>query len=146
MEGLPTLQDWRTQRVVHHALRDPSRLPALSAASARVALVDVASLHAHAIPAELLADLESGASYSPVAAVWVDGAPVSFCYAGTMTESIWDVALETLEAHRGRGHATSCVTFMIHLMRDRGREPVWGALEGNQASRCLAQKLGFESV
>jgi GNAT superfamily N-acetyltransferase len=146
MESLPTLQDWRPQRVVLHALRDSSQLPALSAASARVALVDVASLRAHAIPAELLADLESGANHSPVAATWVDGAPVSFCYAGTMTESIWDVALETLEAHRGRGHATSCVTFMIHLMRDRGREPMWGALERNHASRRLAEKLGFERV
>lgn len=146
MEGLPTLQDWRTRRVVFYALRDSSRLPALSAATARVALVDAASLRAHAIPAELLADLESGANHSPVAATWVDGAPVSFCYAGTMTESIWDVALETLEAHRGRGHATSCVTFMIHLMRNSGREPVWGALEKNHASRRLAEKLGFESV
>jgi GNAT superfamily N-acetyltransferase len=144
MGELPSVvEDWRAQRVVHYALRDSSRLPALSTDAGRVTLVDLASLRAHAIPPELLADLESGASYSPIAATWVDGAPVSFCYAGTMTESIWDVALETLPAHRGRGHATSCVTFMIHLMRDRGREPVWGALETNRASRRLAEKLGF---
>jgi GNAT superfamily N-acetyltransferase len=140
------LEDWRARRVVLYALRDASRLPGLAVGAGRVALVDLASLRGHAIPAELLADLESGANHSPIAATWVDGAPVSFCYAGTMTETIWDVALETLEAHRGRGYATSCVAFMIHLMRATGREPAWGALETNRASRRLAEKLGFDRV
>jgi RimJ/RimL family protein N-acetyltransferase len=141
-----TLANWRAQRVVHYALRDWSRLPALSGGAGRVALVDMASLDRHAIPAELLADLEGSANHSPIAATWVDGAPISFCYAGTMTETLWDVALETLEPHRGQGHATSCVTFMIHLMRAAGREPAWGALETNRASRRLAAKLGFDRV
>jgi GNAT superfamily N-acetyltransferase len=141
-----TLPDWRAQRVVLYALRDGSRLPALSSGAGRVSLVDRASLRGHALPHELLSDLESGANHSPIAATWVDGAPVSFCYAGTMTETIWDVALETLEPHRGRGHATSCVIFMIHLMRAAGREPAWGALETNRASRRLAEKLGFDRV
>jgi RimJ/RimL family protein N-acetyltransferase len=121
-------------------------LPGRAVGAGHVTLVDLASLRRHALPAELLADLESGANHSPIAATWVDGAPVSFCYAGTVTESIWDVALETLEPHRRRGYATSCATFMIHLMRDGGREPAWGALETNRASRRLADKLGFDRV
>jgi len=118
-------------------------LAALPAAGS-VALLDVAKLCSHSLPAELLADLESGAGHSPIAASFVDGAPVSFCYAGTMTASHWDVAVDTLEAHRNRGHAMSCVTFMIHHMRRTGREPLWGVLDTNHASRRLAEKLGFD--
>ncbi|CAN5805380.1 hypothetical protein BH11MYX4_BH11MYX4_43880 [soil metagenome] len=116
--------------------------PAIGAGT--VTLVDLAAIRRHSVPADLLAELASGAGHSPIAATWVDGAPVSFCYAGTMTESVWDVAVATLEAQRGRGHAMSCVIFMIHHMRRTGREPAWGALETNRASRRLAEKLGFE--
>lgn len=135
------------ERVVFYSLRDSSRLPRPSLGAARaesVALIDLATIRRHFLPAELLAELESGANHSPIAATWVEGAPVSFCYAGTMTESTWDVAVDTLEAQRGRGRAMSCVTFMIHHMRDTGREPLWAALETNRASRRLAEKLGFE--
>jgi len=136
----------RAQRVVHYTLPDSSRLPSPSLGAGSVALVDVAALRRHAVPADLLAELETAASHSPIAATWFEGAPVSFCYAATMTESIWDVTVDTLEAQRGRGHALRCVTFMIHHMREGGREPAWAALETNRASRGLAEKLGFEPV
>jgi RimJ/RimL family protein N-acetyltransferase len=109
-----------------------------------IGFVDLAMIRRHALPDDLRADLESGANHSPIAATFVDGAPVSFCYAGTMTDSLWDVAVDTLEAHRGRGYAASCVSFMIHHMRGTGREPIWGSLETNRASRRLAEKLGFD--
>jgi len=34
-------------------------------------------------------------------------------------------------------------TFMIAHMRDRGRRPVWGAVQSNVASQALARSLGF---
>lgn len=131
---------------IHYRLRDPNGPSRLSVDVARVMLVDRATIRRHALPALLLADLESALPHSPIAATWFEGAPVSFCYAGTMTESQWDVAVDTLEAQRGRGWAMSCVTFMIHHMRAAGREPLWGALDTNRASRRLAEKLGFEPI
>lgn len=140
------LQGWRARRVVFYTLRDAPHLPGPPVGAESVSLVDLATLRRHALPADLLAALSSAANHSPIAATWFEGAPVSFCYAGTMTASLWDVAVDTLEAQRGRGRAMRCVTFMVHLMRRSGREPVWGALETNLASRRLAEKLGFAAV
>ena len=79
----------------------------------------------------------------PMAAVWAEGRPVSFCYPVWQTESRWDVSIETLEAYRGRGLGARAARTMIRYMRGSGRAPVWGALESNVASRTLAARLGF---
>jgi RimJ/RimL family protein N-acetyltransferase len=79
----------------------------------------------------------------PMAAVWADGRPVSFCYPVWQTETLWDVSIETLEAYRRKGFAARAARTMIRYMRHRGRAPVWGALETNVASRRLAARLGF---
>lgn len=71
---------------------------------------------------------------------------MAFCYAGATTESLWDVAIDTLEAHRRKGHATRAFTFMARHMAAQGKQPVWQALEENPASWRLAEKLGFEAV
>ena len=79
----------------------------------------------------------------PMAAVWADGRPVSFCYPVWQTETLWDVSIETLDAYRRRGYAARAARTMIRHMRGEGRAPVWGALDTNIASRALAAKLGF---
>ncbi len=79
----------------------------------------------------------------PMAAVWADGRPVSFCYPVWQTETLWDVSIETLDAYRRRGYAARAARTMIRYMRRRGRAPVWGALDTNPASRALAATLGF---
>ena len=79
----------------------------------------------------------------PMAAVWAEGRPVSFCYPVWQTETRWDVSIETLEAYRGRGLGARAARAMIRHMRLSGRAPVWGALESNGASRALAARLGF---
>jgi predicted GNAT family acetyltransferase len=71
---------------------------------------------------------------------------VAFCYAGATTESLWDVAIDTVEAHRRQGHAGRCAAFMIRRMRTFGKEPVWQSADDNPASWRLAAKLGFERV
>jgi GNAT superfamily N-acetyltransferase len=81
-------------------------------------------------------------TYASIAATFLDGVPVSFCYA-VETESQWDVSIETQEQYRGRGYAGACVAWMIDHEAALGRRPVWGAVDSNAASRRLAEKLGF---
>jgi GNAT superfamily N-acetyltransferase len=72
--------------------------------------------------------------------------PVSWCQATAVTETLWDVGVETLPAHRRRGHASACFGALASHMAAQGRRPVWGAEESNSPSLSLARKLGFEPV
>jgi len=63
-----------------------------------------------------------------------------------LTETLCDISIDTLEAYRGRGFAAPCIAYMVALMRERKKEPMWSALESNRASRRLAAKLGFVEV
>jgi RimJ/RimL family protein N-acetyltransferase len=71
---------------------------------------------------------------------------VSFCYAASVTETLWDISIDTLDEYRGQGHAALAVAFMVRRMARQGKRPVWGAEESNTASMALARKLGFEPV
>ena len=82
----------------------------------------------------------------PMAAVWADGRPVAFCYPVWQTETWWDVSIETLESHRGKGLGGRAARTLIRFMRQTGRAPVWGALDTNAASRALAARLGFREA
>jgi hypothetical protein len=79
----------------------------------------------------------------PMAAVWADGRPVSFCYPVWQTETWWDVSIETLAPYRKTGLGARAARTLIRYMRATGRAPVWGALETNTGSRTLAARLGF---
>lgn len=98
--------------------------------------------------AGLRAELEGALRRStPLAAAFVEGVPVSFCYVASETEGLWDVSIDTLDGYRRRGYAARCAAFMIRHMRETaGKEPVWGALETNVASMSLAASLGFVPV
>jgi GNAT superfamily N-acetyltransferase len=76
----------------------------------------------------------------------VDGVVVAVCAAGDVTETLWDVGIDTLAAHRRRGHASACVRALAGHMAREGRQPVWAAEEDNVASMRLAAKLGFRPV
>jgi GNAT superfamily N-acetyltransferase len=95
------------------------------------------------LPAGLRHEITHARAFAPIAGVFVDGVPVSFCYPAWVTERLWDVSIDTLEAHRGQSLGAKAVRFMIELMAAEGREPVWGALESNAASLRLGAKLGF---
>ena len=148
-EGAPrvigALPGWTATRVVVHLLGDPSRLPRF--AEGEVKPFGARDLDAASgdLPEELRSYLGSavGARGALVAASLADGRPVSFCCAEDETEGLWDIAIETLEGHRKRGHAGRCVSWMVAEMRRRGKEPVWAAEETNAASLRLAAKLGF---
>lgn len=138
------LPGWTATRAILHLLGDAPRLP--DAAPGQVRFVDPAELGALDVPAELAEELETGAEGSPIAATFVDGRPVSFCYAGAVTETLWDISIDTLEAHRRRGYAALCVTHLIRHMQTQGKQPVWASIPENPASWRLARKLGFVPV
>ncbi|MDP8952601.1 MAG: GNAT family N-acetyltransferase [Actinomycetota bacterium] len=97
---------------------------------------------------DLRAELEDALRRgTPLAAMFVEDGPVSFCYVASETEGLWDVAIDTLDGHRRRGYAAWCAAFMVrHMYETTGKDPVWGALETNVASTSLVAKLGFVPV
>lgn len=140
----PLLPGWTYSRAILHLMTSTARLPATDQHT--VGFMDPGKFREYAIPHELLEELEAVGNDSPIAAAFVDGRPVAFCYAGSITETLWDVSIDTLEEHRRQGHAGRCAAFMIRHMRSDGREPVWGSLEQNPASWRLARKIGFSPV
>ncbi len=91
-------------------------------------------------------ELVDGLSSSGVATAFVDGKAVAFCYAVAVTETLWDVAVDTLELYRRKGLAQAAFATMAAVMKGRGQSPVWGAKETNTASLEMAKKLGFWPV
>ena len=138
------LPGWTRTRAILHLLKDPLRLPVPS--PGEVGFLDPDTIARLPVPAELLRDLRIGAVHSRIAATFVDGQPVSFCYAGAITETLWDISIDTLAEHRRRGYAALCVAAMIGHMQAQGKQPVWGAVQENPASWRLALKLGFEPM
>ncbi len=98
------------------------------------------------IPDVLRKELVDALLQSPVAAGLIEDKPVSFCYAAAMTETLWDISIDTLKPYRNKGYAGHTVGFMIEHMMTKGKRPVWGAEESNRASVHLAKKLGFKPV
>lgn len=138
------LPAWDATRAVLHRLGDAPRLPEVAPGQVRV--LEPGELGRLDLPRELAAELADAAEGSPIAAALADGWPVSFCYAGSITETLWDISIDTLPEHRRRGYAALCVTHLIHHMHARGKQPVWASVIGNPASWMLARKLGFVPV
>lgn len=142
------LPGWRRRRAVIHALADSGLLSGpgdgLAARVEMLSPLDAASLE-H-VPEPLREELTTALGFAHVAAALVEGLPVSFCYAVYETEGLWDVSIDTLAPHRGRGLAKACCEFLVGHMSRHGKEPVWGALEGNAASIRMARSLGFVPV
>jgi len=128
-------------RALLHTLPDPTGLPQFDGA---VALPDDASL-GH-VPAPLAEELASARPHRTIWTAYLDGVPVAFAYAPWRSAAWFDVSVDTLPGARQLGLGRLVAAAMIGDERARGREPVWGADEGNAASRRLARSLGFEHV
>ena len=143
------LPGWEAQPAALHRLAGYGRLPETPEGEVRLLsrhedLTRLPPGFRAELRAELGRALRRGAA---VAATFVEGVPVSLCYAAAETEGLWDVSIDTLEGHRRRGHAARCAAYMVRHMRDTtGKEPVWGALLSNAASMGLAERLGFVIV
>ena len=126
------------ERAILHVLPEPDAVPDLDGA---IPLDDGA-----VVPAVLAGELAWARARGPVWSVWVDGEPVSFAYAPWRSARWFDVSVDTLPHARQLGLGAIVAAAMIRDERARGREPVWGADEGNVASLRLARRLGFEPV
>jgi hypothetical protein len=129
-------------RALVHVMGSEPRIPPLAPGDARH--LAPGEIDALALPAELREELRAAnAEGVRIAAALEGGLPVAFCYAGSETETLWDVSIDTLEPWRRRGFAARAVAFEMKRFRALGKQPVWGAFESNAASRGLARKLGF---
>jgi hypothetical protein len=128
-------------RALLHTLPDASGLPELEGATP---LPPEATL-AH-LPEALAGELASVRSHRTIWAAFLDGVPVSFAYAPWRSARWFDVSVDTLAEARQLGLGRLVATAMIRDERAQGREPVWGADEGNLASLRLAHTLGFMKV
>jgi len=135
-------QTWTPEHAIVHRLSGPE--------VSRLTGVPVRLLGAreplHHLPAGLRFEIGHARTIVPVAIAVADGVPVSFCYPCWTSETLWDVSIDTLDGYRRRGLAARTVRFMIDLMREDGREPVWGAMQSNIASLGLARRLGFAAI
>jgi len=141
-EALP---EWRSELATIYCLTNSERAPEVPAGAVRLLSLSEIEAMNHA-PAELKDELIAATKHSPVAATCAGQLPVSFCYAGSQTESLWDISIDTIAEYRNRGYAAPCVAFLIEYFRRRGLAPVWGAVESNIPSMRLAAKLGFTPV
>jgi GNAT superfamily N-acetyltransferase len=98
------------------------------------------------LPPGLRHEITYAREVAPLAAVFIDNLPVSFCYPCWRTESLWDVSIDTLADYRGRGFALHAAQFMISRLAREGLAPVWAAPESNAPSLRLARRLGFDPV
>ncbi len=139
------LPDWIASPATLHLLGDTPHFPDVPEGMIRfLSGSEVASLTG--LPLSLKSELDTAIRRSSIAATIVYGSPVSFCYAGSVTETLWDIPIDTLEGHRRRGYAALCAAYMVDHMREQGKKPVWGAEESNLPSLRLAARLGFVPV
>jgi hypothetical protein len=140
------LPDWTAESATLHVLPDFDRLP--EPEPGRVRLLDPSELSAIPdLPDSLRDELGvEAAAGSPIAAACVDQRPVAFCHAAAITETLWDVSIETLEPYRRRGLAAQCAAYLMRGLAEDDKRPVWGAAESNAPSALLATKLGFRAV
>ncbi|MEJ7733890.1 MAG: GNAT family N-acetyltransferase [Polyangiaceae bacterium] len=96
--------------------------------------------------AELRAELEEAIQAGPLAIALAGEALAAFCYAGSVTETLWDISIDTLPAYRRRGLAGAAVASLAELHAAAGRRPIWGAEVSNAGSMGLAARLGFRPV
>lgn len=139
------LPAWRRKRTRLHLLLDAGRSVA-PLGRADVRLLESSHIALGRVPADLRESIEMALSRSPVAAAYVDGEAVSFCYASGSTETLWNVWIETVPGYRGRGLGSECLRFLTREMRRSDRQPVWGVMESDAPALRITEKLGFEPV
>ena len=137
------LPNWRHEMATLYILGGNPRLPYGSGRA--VTAGEIAAWPE--IPGELREELlfEAGLG-TTIYATFARDKPAAFCYPGSITETLWDVSIDTLEPYRRQGYAAQCVAYTAERMWLAGKQPVWGATASNRASAALARKLGFVPV
>lgn len=139
-EALP---EWEIGSAIFHLADDLSKLLDAPTGDARIAVPS--DIDFEDLPDDLRPWIETTfARGTPVAAEFSDGHAVSFCCAVSISESLWDISVDTIAEYRNRGFAAWCVSVMTRHMLPL--HPVWAAEESNTPSMRLAAKLGFVPV
>jgi hypothetical protein len=138
------LPGWSEQAAVVHVHPTPANLPKPAHPTRFLTLADLEGLED--LPARLAHDLRRALGRGPVAAAFEGARAVAFCHAAYVTESWFDLSIDTLDEFRRRGYATSAAGHLIHHMLGQGKRPVWGALDADVASLSMAKKYGFRAV
>lgn len=73
----------------------------------------------------------------------VDNQLVAIAETPARTPRHADVGIHTLEAWRNQGMATAAASLAAQLVQASGQIPVWSTGEDNDASRRVAEKIGF---
>lgn len=79
----------------------------------------------------------------PVTAVIEQGNAVSVCFCSRITDRAAEAGIETLEAFRGKGHATAAVAGWAAAVQRTGRIALYSTSWENHASQGVAKKLGM---
>jgi len=82
------------------------------------------------------------ADVGPVTAAVVNGNAVSICYCARLSSVAAEAGVETLEAARGRGYATTAVSAWAATIRRGGLLPLFSTSWENGASQRVAERLG----
>lgn len=139
------LPRWQADPAAIHVLGSGRAVPASRGDDTRLLGADEPLALQH-VPAELRQELEAARARSPFAVGFAGGLGVSFAYAPWQTETLFDLSIDTLEAHRRRGLGAAAAALLIEHISATGKQPVWGALEDNGPSLRLAARLGFVPV
>lgn len=74
----------------------------------------------------------------------VDGRAVTWAAVKPLSDVVWDLSIQTLPEHRGRGYAKSAVSAAMKHIFENGKLAAWGADRTNLASLRTARSVGFE--
>ncbi|MCY1017364.1 GNAT family N-acetyltransferase [Pyxidicoccus sp. MSG2] len=144
--ALGPVPGWGEEVAVVHVQHDPPPTPPVIRGTARVLEADEPLNLGH-LPDDLARELTHARASSPLGVAFTEeGLSVAFSYAGSTTETWWDVSIDTVEAWRRQGYASAAAHVLIESMRARGKRAVWAAFESNTASLQLAARLGFTPV
>jgi RimJ/RimL family protein N-acetyltransferase len=82
-------------------------------------------------------------AWEPALAVVIDEQAVSVGFSSRVTGRAAEAGVETLEAFRGRGHASRAVAAWAIAVRELGRVPFYSTSWGNLASQGVARRVGL---
>lgn len=139
------LPEWAAEPAAVHIAGPDSKFPPAPSNTRLLAEGELTTLkHLSAALAEELGEVEK--EPKPIAVACDEGLPVAFCYPTCHSETHWDISIDTISSHRGRGFAAQATLKMIEQQRQLGLEPIWAAVASNIASLRVAAKLGFQQV
>lgn len=71
---------------------------------------------------------------------------ISICFSVFVIENIHSVAIETLEAYRGKKLAQKIAHRFVKDCMEKNRLPYWDCMEDNKPSIAIAENIGFTNV